>query len=272
MTAATWPRDDKLAERLLWIDPEANTFGDARVGDLARLPRENDLLVVNDAATLPVSLMGHTREGAEIELRLVAPEPSAGRGAWRAVMFGAGDWRQRTEDRPAPPALARGDTLCFGDEASELTAVVARHLRPRLVVVRFDRTGGDFWSALYSVGRPVQYSYTRAPVPLFHVQTAYASRPWAAEMPSAGRPLTWSTLLDLKARGVGLASLTHAAGLSSTGDAELDESMPWPERYAIPEETAEAVTRASRTEGRVIAVGTTVVRALESAAVGATSG
>jgi S-adenosylmethionine:tRNA ribosyltransferase-isomerase len=79
-------------------------------------------------------------------------------------------------------------------------------------------------------------------------------------MPSAGRPLTWETLLALRRRGVELALLTHAAGLSSTGDDDLDRALPWPERYEIPRRTIDALSRARR----VIAIGTTVVRALES--------
>jgi S-adenosylmethionine:tRNA ribosyltransferase-isomerase len=82
-------------------------------------------------------------------------------------------------------------------------------------------------------------------------------------MPSAGRPLAWSLLLGLRARGVGLARVTHAAGLSSTGDAALDASLPWPERFDVPEDTVDAVRATHRSGGRVIAVGTSVVRALE---------
>jgi S-adenosylmethionine:tRNA ribosyltransferase-isomerase len=98
------------------------------------------------------------------------------------------------------------------------------------------------------------------------VQTAYAGRPWAAEMPSAGRPLTWDIVLGLRRAGVDVAALTHAAGLSSTGDDALDRALPWPERYEIPRRTADAVRAARARGGRVIAVGTTVVRALEAAA------
>jgi S-adenosylmethionine:tRNA ribosyltransferase-isomerase len=81
-------------------------------------------------------------------------------------------------------------------------------------------------------------------------------------MPSAGRALRWPTLSALMGRGVAVASLTHAAGLSATGDAALDAALPLPERYEIPEATVAAVRQARR----VIAVGTTVVRALEGSA------
>jgi S-adenosylmethionine:tRNA ribosyltransferase-isomerase len=112
----------------------------------------------------------------------------------------------------------------------------------------------------------VQYAHRAAPLPLWAVQTVYASRPWSAEMPSAGRPLTWDTLLALRRRGIGVASLTHAAGLSATGDAVLDAALPLPEPYDIPVETVAAIAATRARGGRIIAIGTTVVRALESAA------
>ena len=98
------------------------------------------------------------------------------------------------------------------------------------------------------------------------MQTAYAARPWAVEMPSAGRPLGWRVLGALRRRGVELAWLTHAAGLSATGDPVLDAALPLPEQYEIPERTAALIARARAEGRRVIAIGTTVVRALEGAA------
>jgi S-adenosylmethionine:tRNA ribosyltransferase-isomerase len=85
-------------------------------------------------------------------------------------------------------------------------------------------------------------------------------------MPSAGRPLSWEILLALRRRGVRWASLTHAAGLSATGDPAIDAALPLPEAFEIPPATARAVTETRARGGRVVAVGTTVVRALEGAA------
>jgi S-adenosylmethionine:tRNA ribosyltransferase-isomerase len=133
------------------------------------------------------------------------------------------------------------------------------------VEIAFDRDGAAFWTALYRHGRPVQYSYLERPLALGDVQTAYAVRPWAAETPSAGRPLTWGLLAALRAAGVRTAAVTHAAGLSSTGDPAIDALLPLPERYEVPPGTAAAVRRARSLGGRVVAVGTTAVRALESA-------
>src|SRR6185369_3706486 len=110
-----------------------------------------------------------------------------------------------------------GDPLVFGADLMASIEAVSE-ASPRLVEIAFHQRGAQLWSALYRHGRPIQYAYVEGPLELWHVQTHYGSRPWCAEMPSAGRPLTWSLLLSLLRRGVALASLTHAAGLSSTGD------------------------------------------------------
>jgi S-adenosylmethionine:tRNA ribosyltransferase-isomerase len=262
MTPATRPRDDPRTTRLLHLDPRAPRFTDLEIGGLRSLLRAHDLLVVNDAATLPASLRGTTAAGASFEVRLLEPRAD---GTWSAVLFGAGDWRTRTEDRPAPPFLAIGEEVTFDG----LTARVAGAdpAAPRLVSIAFGADGDALWSALYRAGRPVQYAHTEGALALWDVQTAYAARPWAAEAPSAGFALTWDLLLDLRRQGTGLARVTHAAGLSSTGDAALDARLPLRERYDVPAATVEAVERARAKGGRIVAVGTTVTRALESAAV-----
>jgi S-adenosylmethionine:tRNA ribosyltransferase-isomerase len=272
VTPARWPRPRPLDERLLVIDRARSAVEHRRVRDLPSFVRAGDLFVVNDAATLPASLRARTPSGPG-EVRLAGPTE---RGTFRAVLFGAGDWRTATEHRPAPAPVAAGDRLELGDASSPvaLAAVVERvsPISPRLVELRFDREDAALWSALYRLGRPVQYSYLDGPLELWHTQTAYAARPWAVEQPSAGRPLTLGLIAALEARGARLVTLTHAAGLSSTGDAALDAALPLPERFEIPRATADAVARARASGGRVIAVGTTVVRALEGAAALAKNG
>jgi S-adenosylmethionine:tRNA ribosyltransferase-isomerase len=125
--------------------------------------------------------------------------------------------------------------------------------------VKFDSSGAALWRGLYRHGHPVQYSHLSAPLDLWDVQTRYGARPWSAELPSAGRPLSFAMLAALQKRGIEIAPLTHACGLSATGDAELDAALPLPERYEIPQATIDAIGGARR----VIAVGTSVVRALE---------
>jgi S-adenosylmethionine:tRNA ribosyltransferase-isomerase len=267
--ARTYPdrRDDV---RLLVVDVPAASVRESRTTRLPALLSSGDLLVVNDAATVPASLQGATAAGERVEARLIAEDLERGAGHFWAVLFGAGDWRQRTEDRPPPPPVAPGDRLRFGHLAAE---VVARSpLSSRLVALRFlnEPEGPDaLWAALYREGRPVQYSHLAHELPLWAVQTVYAGRPWAFEMPSAGRPLSWEILLGLRHQGVRWASLTHAAGLSSTGDAALDAALPLPERFEIPAATVAAIADTRRAGGRVIAVGTTVVRALEGRAAAA---
>ncbi len=262
LAAATGVRGDVLAEKLLVIDPSSEALEDARIADLPRFLRAGDLLVVNDAATLPASLSAKGPAGEAMELRLAHHHDD---GAWDVVLFGDGDWRTRTEHRAPPPVLSPGEVLtCAGD----LRAVVeARSDRSaRLVTVRFSHEGDAFWRRLYAIGRPVQYAHLRDELALWDVQTPFASRPWSLEMPSAGRPLSWALVQALRESGVELAAITHAAGLSSTGDEVLDAAMPWPERSDIPQATVDAVARCRARRGRVIAVGTSVVRALEGRA------
>ncbi|HMG55136.1 MAG TPA: S-adenosylmethionine:tRNA ribosyltransferase-isomerase [Kofleriaceae bacterium] len=225
---------------------------------LPRLLRAGDLVVVNDAATLPGSLPGRTADGSVFELRLSGPVDA---GRLFGVLLGPGDHRTRTEHRGPPPRVAPGDRLTIAGMTATVAEVAGRRVE---LVVRGD--GDALWQALYASGAPVQYAHRSERLALWSVQTAYASRPWAAEMPSAGRPLTWEIILGLRRAGIAIASLTHAAGLSSTGDDALDRALPWPERYEIPRPTIEAIAAARARGGRVIAIGTTVVRALEAAA------
>ena len=249
------------AVRLVVVDRATHDVRVVRFGALPQLLREGDLVIVNDAATLPGSIFGATASGVELELRLSAPIAGS---RIHGVMFGAGDYHMRTEDRPAPPPIAIGDRLQLGAIATVVESIAGRR-----VVLAAQLSDDDLWQALYAAGAPVQYAHRSEPLPLYSVQTAYAARPWAVEMPSAGRALTWDVLLDLRRAGIRIATLTHAAGLSSTGDDALDRALPWPERYEIPQRTLDELREARARGNRVIAVGTTVVRALESAALAA---
>jgi S-adenosylmethionine:tRNA ribosyltransferase-isomerase len=243
--------------RLLVIDPGAGHFADCQIADLPEFLDHGDALVLNDAATLPASL----RVSAELELRLMSEQ---GDGTWLALSLGRGDHRLPTEQRGAPPVLALGAELSFG---GGLTARV-RAVDPassRLLYIEFQQRGDALWQALYRAASPIQYAYLAAPLALWDVQNAYAARPWAVELPSAGKPLRFETLFRVAARGVTLAHLTHAAGLSSTGDAALDARLPVAERYELSEENALRLRRCQERGGRIIAVGTSVTRALEAA-------
>ncbi len=263
IAAATWPRDRPEDERLLWIDPRGRVLVDTRIGALDSILRRGDLVVLNDAATVPATLAGLRQDGATFEVRLLA-ESAALATEWQVVLFGSGEFRSRTEDRPAPPRLREAERFQIAGAFARVVSVDPRS--PRLLRVAFEGDAASMWRLIYEHGRPVQYAYIERPLALWHVQSGFASRPWAVELPSAGRPLTFRVLARLRERGVAVAALTHAAGLSSTGDAALDALLPLEERYEIPADTACAVERARANGGRVIATGTTVVRALEGCA------
>ena len=228
--------------------------------------RRGDLVVANDAATLPASLPGvHLPSGSPIEVRL------AGRGSlspddvrdFSAIIFGTGDFRTPTEDRPMPPPLSPGDKLALGP----LSATVRRVLdHPRLVSLDFEGASDAIWAGIARHGRPIQYAHVPAPLALWDVWTPIAGPPVAFEPPSAGFALDWQVLAKMRSRGADFATITHAAGISSTGDPELDLRLPFDEPYRIPNPTAVAIREAKARGGRIVAIGTTVVRALEHAA------
>jgi S-adenosylmethionine:tRNA ribosyltransferase-isomerase len=231
---------------------------------LACLFSPGDLIIANDAATLPASLRGiHYPSGGSIEVRLAAWESVHDPTQFTAIAFGAGDYRTPTEDRISPPPLSPGDHLALGP----LVGVVEGLLdHPRLFRLRFLGDRARVFAGLARHGRPIQYAHEPKPLALWDVWTKIASDPIAFEPPSAGFALDWRTQSVWRQRCVGFATLTHAAGISSTGDRALDLRLPFDEPYCIHRHTASAVNDIKSKGGRIVAVGTSVVRALESAA------
>ncbi len=261
MTAADRPTG--TSPRLIVVDAGGRIRHMARDA-VASLFEPGDLVVANDAATLPASLAGiHVASGAAIEIRLAGWATLGDPTRFHAVAFGAGDHRTPTEERPLPPPLRAGDRLALGP----LAAVIERlGDHPRLIVLRFEATGAAVFRGLARHGRPIQYAHVPEPLALWDVWTRIAGEPIAFEPPSAGFALDWRTLSAWRRRGIGFASLTHAAGISSTGDPALDARLPFDEPYRIPEPTAVAIASTRARHRRVVAVGTTVVRALEAVA------
>src|SRR5689334_6392907 len=265
MLAAQLPVQRPLDAKLLVIDEKHNLIHVPRSAFVNFL-RADDLVIANDAATLPASLGGfHQPTGKPIEVRLAA-RPSLDPddvNCFSAVIFGEGDFHMRTEDRPLPPSLHAGDTLVLGP----LHATVEKLLgHPRLVSLRFTGSADEVWSGLASHGKPFQYSHLQSSLELWDVWTRIAGPPVAFEPPSAGFVLDWHVLSAIREHNARFATITHAAGISSTGDDDLDRLLPFDEPYHIPTSTAKAVELTRQRGGRVIAVGTTVVRALEAAA------
>lgn len=262
MKAARAPRADKTNVRLLIVKDDV--IEDSSIERLPDHLRSGDLLVVNDAATLPASLPARDARNNQVELRLTTQLDEQ---VWQAVVLGAGDWRTPTEDRPSPPRFVDGEEILIAQDFRARVRGDDR-LSERLLNIEFNLSGEELWRNLYRHGKPVQYSYLNDELKLWSLQNIYSSRPWAVEMPSAGHAFSWALLLKLIRKGVRIIPLTHGAGLSSTGDAKIDRALPLAERFEIPASAMEAVRRARAGGGRVIAVGTSVVRALESASLG----
>jgi S-adenosylmethionine:tRNA ribosyltransferase-isomerase len=221
---------------------------DARFRDLPRFLEAGDLLVVNTSATLPAALTARL-DDEELELRLSTP---AGAGSWVVELRTGSGSRVRR-----PPVGARLELP--GDAHAELLAAYAGS--DRLVVARLE-VDVPLTEYLQRHGRPIRYGYVPDAWPIEAYQTVFANEPGSAEMPSAGRPFTAELVTQLVAQGVLVAPLELHTGVSSP---ELGEP-PYPERYRVPETTARLVNAVHGWGGRVVAIGTTVVRALETVA------
>ncbi len=235
----------------------------ATVGDIPGYLNSGDLFVINDSGTLPSSFKGHVqRTGLPLELRLASFQgPNVhSLQSWLAFSFGAGDWRIPTEKRGPPPQIFVGDQIIFGND---LSAEVIQVQFECLVQIRF--VSDQLEKALYKYGRPIQYSYLASDLKIWDQQTIFSGSPISVEPPSAGFPFTWETIFRLKAKGIQIASITHGSGISSTGSKHLDSLLPLAEWYEVPPETADLVNYAKKKGQNVVALGTTVLRAMESA-------
>ena len=265
MNPATAPVQRRPNARLLVVEADGGLRHAPRA-QLAHYMAPGDLLVANDAATIPASLSGHHRRtGGAIEVRLAGRRSLAVDDVYdfTAIVFGAGDYRTRTEDRARPPAMRIGDSLALGP----LNATVLGGLdHPRLISLAFEGVPDEIWGGIARHGRPIQYSHLDAPLAMWDTWTRMAGLPAAFEPPSATFAVDWAFLKMIEMRGVGFATLTHAAGISSTGDEALDTRLPFDEAYNIPVTTVGAIARTKALGGRVVALGSTVTRALEHAA------
>jgi len=208
--------------------------------ELPRFLRPGDLLVVNTSATVAPAVDARRPDGTVFELRFSTVPPDLPDGRWWIV-------------EPRDARVRAGERLSLaGDAVVEMLAPYAGS--PRLWLARLE---GDM-----PAGRPVRYAYVAREWPLDAYQTVFALHPGSAEMPSAGRPFTPELVTRLVAGGVQVAPVLLHCGLSSPERGE----PPLPERFAVPAETARLVNATRAAGGRVIAVGTTVVRALETVA------
>jgi S-adenosylmethionine:tRNA ribosyltransferase-isomerase len=237
-------RDDV---RLLVAHRGSGRIDHAVFAELPELLDPGDLLVVNTSATLPAAVRILGADPA-LRLHLSAPIPGDDRGAWLVEL--------------------RRDGRRFHGGAPGL---VLRLPAGGAVVLLERDDGGRLWRAdlrlpsgvlhyLARHGEPIRYPHTRRDWPLARYQTVYATEPGSAEMPSAGRAFTPELVTRLVATGIDVAPLVLHTGVSSLEAGEA----PHPEWFRVPPFTNERIELVRRLGGRVIAVGTTVVRALES--------
>ena len=242
--------------RLLVIERATGRIEHSRFDKIDNHLRAGDLLVFNSSRTLPASLRGCcATHGPCMEVRLAERLPD---DSWLALLL-------CEQGDPFGCGLRAGMQIEF---AEGLTATVLERDEniPRLWQLRFSISGTQLVDLIYRLGKPIRYEYVSAPWDLDYYQTVYAKEPGSAEMPSAGRAFTWKLLLDLKRRGIESAYIVLHTGLSSYMDDELDRAHPASEEeYFVSATTAEKINRARKSGGRMIAVGTTAVRALESA-------
>ena len=222
--------------------------------ELPELLAPGDLLVVNTSATLPAAVAARRADGTPLELRFATPAPETPGDDWWVVEL-------RTADGSAPFERGRqGEVLELPRRRT--IQVVAPYAAGRRLWLAHVGPGPPLFDYLERHGHPIRYAYVPDVWDLTEYQTVYATERGSAEMPSAGRPFTPELITRLVAAGVHVAPLVLHTGVSSPERGE----EPFPERYDVPVATARLVNAVREWGGRVIAVGTTVVRALESVA------
>ncbi|HEX6418236.1 MAG TPA: S-adenosylmethionine:tRNA ribosyltransferase-isomerase [Acidimicrobiales bacterium] len=246
--------DARAGVRLMVARRSTGTVEHRRFTDLPGVLEPGDVLVVNTSAVVPAALDARGPDGTPVRLHLSTEQPG---GFWVVE-----------PRRPAGPGTER----YAGTPPSHLAVAASGHVellapypagttRQRLWLARLDLPGGTP-AFLRHHGQPIRYAHTDAAWPLAAYQSVFSRVPGSAEMPSAARPFTHALVTDLVTRGVNVVPVTLHTGVSSQEAGE----PPYAERFAVPPATSAQVDAARRDGRRVVAVGTTVVRALESTA------
>ena len=246
---ASGPPADRTDVRLLVARPTGMQH--ARFVDLAGQLEPGDLVVVNTSGTLPAAVDGTRETGQKVTVHF-------------ATRLDDGDWV--IEVRPAGLAHGPVSDLVAGERielpGGATATIITPHPEDQTRLWRSHlAVEGEVVAYLSRVGRPIRYSYVHTDAPLSAYQTVFAREPGSAEMPSAGRPFADRLVTDLATRGVTVAPVLLHTGVSSQDVGE----PPQPERFRVPAATARLVNATHSWGGRVVAVGTTVTRALESA-------
>jgi S-adenosylmethionine:tRNA ribosyltransferase-isomerase len=245
------------AVRLMVAEAREDHITHAAFTELPEFLTAGDLVVVNVSQTLPAAVAATRADGTPVRVHFATRAPKLD-DRWRVVEL-------RSADGASPARGRAGETITLpapdATHPRELALVAPYASGSRLLLARIDGPG-TVQDLLRDHGQPIRYGYVRHPWPLEAYQNVYARIPGSAEMPSAGRPVTHRLIAELVTRGIAVAPLTLHTGVSSPERHE----PPFPEEYAVPDSTARLVNLTHEAGGRVIAVGTTVVRALETVA------
>ncbi|MEF3307008.1 S-adenosylmethionine:tRNA ribosyltransferase-isomerase [Paenibacillus sp. GYB003] len=251
--------------RLLVQSRSDGSFRHSSFHRLADHLRPGDCLVLNESRTIPASLKAERLRGGAfadtVEVRLAR---QVGDGVWEALLLQTDAATGSVLPFPSPAKPIAGESLRF---SATLAAEVERRPGSPFAALRFNRSGSELFGEFYALGEPIRYEYTERPWTLDYYQTVYGTVPGSVEMPSAGRAFSWEMMFGLQARGVRIAYVQLHTGLSYLYGSRLDPAQN-AEAYAVSAEAAATINRAKADGGRIIAVGTTVVRCLEAAAVG----
>lgn len=246
------PLERREASRMLVVDRSGAEFSDHNFVDLPAFLRHGDLLVLNNTKVFPARLIGRSETGAGIEILLVSERAD---GTWETLA------------RPAR-RLKIGKTIIFGDD---LSADVVSRSDGGKVYVRFESTG-NFFDAVDRIGKTPLPPYIKrerssSDTDRERYQTVYATERGAIAAPTAGLHFTPAVLEEIKGQGIETAEITLHVGYGTFEPLRVDQLANHrvsAENYAISPETAETLNEAKRESRRIIAVGTTTTRALES--------
>lgn len=225
----------------------------ALFGDIRDVLRPGDLLVVNTSATIPAAVEGLRADGSPAVVHF---STSLDGGEWVIEL------RNSDESTPLWDGFSGEVVQLAGGAEATLTAPKTGSTDGTRLWRASIRAGGSIDDHLARHGRPITYGHLRERWPLAAYQTVFAREPGSAEMPSAGRPFSFRLVTEMVATGITFAPIVLHTGVSSLEAGE----PPQEERFHVPAATARLVNETRRAGGRVVAVGTTAVRALETVA------